>query len=132
MGAPEHGIEAHEPLCRTPCGHSSAIAALRLANRVIERLVMDVIEAGAVVDAVGGDGIPTLDDLLEKRVALLAAGRNAGERRVLSFDAQPAVAHHEHEKSSLTLGEAVVGDGLNAFMGGHSQSSSASPPLLLP
>src|SRR4051812_1675190 len=107
MGAREHGIEAHKPLGGTPGRHASAIATLRLANGVIERLVMNVIEARAIVDAVGGDGIPALDELVEKRVALLAAGRNAGERRVLTFDAQPGMAHDEHEKPGLPLGEPV-------------------------
>jgi hypothetical protein len=52
MGALEQGIEAHEPFGGTPCGYSSAIAALRLANRVIQRLVVDVIETRTVVNAV--------------------------------------------------------------------------------
>jgi hypothetical protein len=87
---------------------------------VIQRFVVDVIEPGAVVDAVCGHGIPTSDQLLEKRVALLAAVGDAGVGGILTFDAQAGVPHHEHEELRLALGEAVVGDGLHALYFGNS------------
>lgn len=42
------------------------------------------------------------------------------------------VPPHEHEEPRLALGEAVVGNGLNPFVGRHSQISSASPPWFAP
>jgi hypothetical protein len=94
---------------------------------VIERLVVDVIELRAVVDTRGRDGHPAPDELVKKRVALLAAIGDAGEGAVLPFDAQAGMPHHEHQEARLTLGEAVVGNRLNAFSRCQSKSSSMGP-----
>ena len=58
--------------------------------------MVDVIEPRAVVDAVSGHGVPTSDELVEKRVALLTAVRDAGERGILAFYAQTGVPHPRH------------------------------------
>jgi len=89
--------------------------------------VVQVIEPRAIVDTVARHREPTADELVKKRVALLAAMGNAGEGGVLPLDAQPGMAHHEHEKPRLALGEAVVDDRLHAFGRRQSQSSSAMP-----
>jgi hypothetical protein len=65
--------------------------------------MVHVIEPGAVVDALGGNGVTTSDELLEKCVALLTARLDAGERGVLTFDAQPRMSHHEDEEPRLPL-----------------------------
>jgi hypothetical protein len=89
----------------------------------------DVIEPGAVVNAVRGAGKPTLDELVEQRVALLAAVGDAGEGRILSFHTETGVPHDEHEEARLTLREAEINHRVDAFGRHHSQSSSASPRL---
>src|SRR6266540_3775028 len=89
---------------------------------------MHVIQPRAIVDAVGRDRVPAPDELVEERVALLAAARDTGERAVLPLDAQPGVPHDEEEEPGLPLREAVIGNRLDAFAGRHSNSSSARPP----
>ena len=102
----------------------ATIAARGLADDVIQRLVMDVIEPRAVVDAVDGTRVATPDELVEEGVALRPV-RDAGEARVLTRDADAGVPHDEHEEARLTLREAEFDDGLNAFV-----RSSSVPELL--
>ena len=128
FGLGQGRIESHQPLGGRPGGYRPSVAAVGLPDGVVERSVMDVVQARAVVDAVRGDSMPTSDELLEKRVAFLAAVGDAGEGGILAFDAQTRVPHHEHEEPGLALGEAVVGEGLHAFVGRHRQNSSARPP----
>jgi len=65
-------------------------------------------------NAVAGDGLATLDELVEQGVALLAAIGDAGNSRTgggthTLRDASPA------RKRALALSEANSGDGLDAF-----------------
>ena len=87
IGSYESGVEAHETLRRRPCGDRPTIAAVSLADGVVQRFVVHVIEAPTVVDAVNGDGESAADEFVEKRVALLAAVGNAGEGGILPLDA---------------------------------------------
>jgi hypothetical protein len=104
----------------------------------MERLVMYVIELGTVVNTGRSDRVSSPDELLEKRVALLAAIGDASEGRILAFDAQSGVPDHKYQEAGLALREAVIGDRLDAFIDRHSNSSSANPgsnglpPRLLP
>ena len=90
--------------------------------------MVDVIEPGTIVNAVDGDGESASYELVEQRVASIAAIGDAGKGGVLAFDAEAGVAHDQHEKARFALGEAVIDDRLDAFSGGRSSISSASPP----
>src|SRR5215218_6094433 len=93
---------------------------------------MDVINPRAVVHTPDLVGVPAVDQLIEQRVASPATIRDSGEACILPRDADTAVAHDQHEEPRLAFGEATLDDGLNAFVFGHRQSSSASPPLRPP
>jgi hypothetical protein len=54
---------------------------------VIERLVVNVIELRAVVNTARGDRKAAPDELVEKRVAFLAAIGDSGKGRILTFHA---------------------------------------------
>jgi len=91
--------------------------------------VVHVEEPRAVVNAVHGGGKPAPDELVEQRVAPIAAIGDAGEGGVLPLHTQTRVPHDQDEEPGLALGEAVIDDSLMAFGGGHqSNISSASPP----
>jgi hypothetical protein len=92
---------------------------------------MQVVQPRAVVHAVAADGVTSLHELLEKRIASLAAVRDAGEACVLARDAHAGVPHHEHEEARLALGEAESDDRLDPFVESQYQNSSATPPWRL-
>jgi hypothetical protein len=77
-------------------------------------------------------GVPSLDELVEERVASPATIRDSGEACILPWDADAAMAHHQHEEPRLAFGEAAVDDGADTFLVRHRQSSSARPPLRPP
>ena len=89
------------------------------ATHLIERLVVHVIEARAIVDAVDGDGESAPGEFVEERVAPIAAVGDASEGGVLPLHAETGVPHDQHEEPRLALREAVIGDSLNAFGGCH-------------
>ena len=86
---------------------------------MIERLVMHVIEPRAIVNAVDGDRESAPGELVEQRVAPVAAVGDAGEGGVLALHAQTRVPHDQHEKPRLALREAVIDHSLDAFPGCH-------------
>ena len=75
IGRGEHRIEQHQPLDCQARRHPPAVATRDFADNVIQRLVMDVVEPRTVVEAVAGDSLPAPYELVEKRVAFLAAVR---------------------------------------------------------
>jgi hypothetical protein len=54
----------------------------------------------------------------------LRAVHDPAEARVLTWDADAGVEHDGGQKPRLTLGEALLGDGVDAFIEGHRSNSS--------
>jgi hypothetical protein len=121
-------IETHQALGSGTGGHRPAVATVGFADGVIERLVVQVAQARAVVNAVDGDRELAPDEFVEQRVAPIAAVGDPSEGGVLPPHTETRVPHHEHEESRLALREAVIGHRLHAFRGGQSNISAASPP----
>jgi hypothetical protein len=128
----EDRVQKHQALDCDPRGHRPAVAVRRFRDEEIQRLVIDVIDPRAVVSTPDLVGVPTLDQLVEERVASPAAVRDSGEACILPRDADTGVAHHLHQEARLAFRETAVDDGPNAFVLGHRQSSSARPPLRPP
>jgi hypothetical protein len=83
-----------------------------------------MIKLRAIVDTVARSGVPVLHKLVEKGVDIVAV-RGTGESRELASNADTAMEHHGGQKARLAVRETESGDGLNAFVGGQSRSSSA-------
>jgi hypothetical protein len=49
----DDGVEAHQPVLNLPRGDRPTVAAVRLVDGPIERVVLHVIEGRAVVQTVG-------------------------------------------------------------------------------
>ena len=73
---------------------------------------------------------------MAKNFRVFCAVDDAAEARVLTRDADAGVEHDGRQEPRLALGEALLGDGLNAFIEGHRSSSSmmlgVRPPLRPP
>ena len=74
---------------------------------------MDQVEPRAIMDALDGTGVAASHETVEKSVAFGALS-DAGESGVLPRDADAGVPHDELQEPRLTLGEAVLDDGLDA------------------
>lgn len=113
-------------------GGRFAKAAVGLADGGVQRALVDVVDARSVVPAVVHRRVLEPHELGEKLPRLLAVN-DAAEPRILARDADPSVKHHRRQKPRLTLGEALLGNSLNAFIEGHQSSSSmrlgVRPPL---
>ena len=89
---------------------------IRLANRLVERLVLDVIEPAAVQRARGNRrGVPVSDELGQKVVRLLAVGVT-GERPVLSFEKHAGEDEHVHRKPCLADRKPQIHERLDATL----------------
>src|SRR5436189_249836 len=82
------------------------------------RLVMDLINASAVVPTSVRGRVTKPDELCKKLPSLLTFD-DAREGRVLTEQADSGVEHHGHQEASLAFGEAELCDGLNAFVEPH-------------
>ena len=90
------------------------MAIIRLADGLVERLVLDVIEPAAVERARRDRrGVPVSDELGEKVVRLLAV-RETGERAVLPFEKHAGEDEHVDEKPRLADREAQIHQRLDA------------------
>ena len=90
------------------------MTVVRLADGLVERLVLDVIQPAAVERA-GRDRrrVAAVDELGEKVVRLLTV-REARERAVLPFEEHAGEDQHVHQEPRLTLGEAEPHEGADA------------------
>ena len=76
------------------------MAIIRLADGLVERLVLDVIQPAAVQRARGDRrGVAGRDELGEKVVCLLAVGQT-GERAVLPFEEHAGEDQHVHRETA--------------------------------
>ena len=93
-----------------------------LTDGVVERLVLHLINASAIVSAAIGGGVSTVDELREKPARLLSVD-DAGEGRVLARQTYAGMQHDGHQEARLAPCEAEVGDGLDALF----ELSSGAP-----
>src|SRR5262249_56752262 len=110
------------------------MSTVGLADGSIEGLVMNVIDAPAVVTTRVRRRKSPADELREELARLLAVD-DAGERAVLPEQTHPGVLHHEHEKARLAFSESEFDDGRDTVLRLHQNTSSARcgsngrPPL---
>src|SRR5712691_2216722 len=79
----EHRIQQHQTSDDACRGERASMPAVGLTDDPIERLVMDLINASAIVSAAVRGRVPTLDELREKHARLLPVD-DAREGRVLA------------------------------------------------
>src|SRR5436309_768550 len=124
------------------------MAVIWLADGLVERLVLDVIQPAAVKSTRGERrGVAGRDELRQKVVRLLPVCQ-ASERPVLPFEEHPGEDQHMDQKPCLALGEppshegadsrrtdAVTEanrDGLHHRNSSATRGSNARPPLRPP
>jgi hypothetical protein len=113
----------HQALDRVIQRHRFPQTALRLADGRVERALIDVVDARAVVPAVVHRGVAEPHELGEE-LPRLGTVHDSAEACVLTWDADAGVKHDGGQKPSLTFGEALLLDGPDAFIEGHRSSSS--------
>src|SRR5204862_69452 len=102
----------------------SAMPVVRFADGAIQRLVMQVVQASAVMAAWPRSGIPAREQVLEK-LADLPAVANAGEGRIVAKQTNASMEHNRHQKPRLAVGETLQPNAAHTFLPCHSSSSSA-------
>ena len=132
IGVLDDGVEHHQTLNRVVQSDGLAEAAVGLTDGRVQCALVDVVDARAVVAAVVHRRVLEPHELGEELPRLLAVD-DAAEPRVLARDADAGVEHYRRQKPRLTLGEALLGNSLDAFIEGHQSSSSMTlgvrPPL---
>ena len=98
--------------------------AVGLADGSIQRLVMDLVDASAVVPTRMRGRIAKPDELGEKLPGLLPVDY-ACEERVLAEQTHSRVQHHRDQEAGLALGETELRDGSHALFELHQKNSSA-------
>ena len=113
----EHGVEDHHALDHAPDVTQAAVPVVGLADRFVERLVVDVVQPSASYPSWFDDtDEATRHQTRHERAAVLAAYR-PGERAVLPFEEEARVDHDGHQKPPLTLGEPEAGERRDARRG---------------
>ena len=104
----EHGIENHHPLDHAADRAKTTIAVVRLANRFVERLVVDVVQA-ATSDGAWLDGSrESAGHQSGHELTTVLAAHRAGELAVLPLQKTSGVDHDGHEELTLPQRQAVV------------------------
>jgi hypothetical protein len=119
----DDGVEHHQALDGMAQGDRFAQAAVGLADGGVERSLVQVIDAGAVVSAVVHGRVLKPDELGEEPPRLLAV-HDAAEPCVLARDADAGVEHDGRQKPRLALRKALLRNSLDTFVEGHQSSSS--------
>ena len=109
----QHGVQNHHPLDHPADRVQTAIAVVRLPDRLVERLVVNVVETPSPDRSwLDGSGESASHQAGDEFAAVLAA-RRAGERAVLPFQEAPGVDHDRHEELTLPLRQAELAQGLS-------------------
>jgi hypothetical protein len=113
-GVGEDRIEQHQALDEPAERRRLAVPIVRFPDRLIEGLVLDVIEPSAMEGAErDGGGVAAAEELLQEIMCLLPV-RDAGELPVLPLQEDAAMEEHVQEEARLPLREAKVSDGVDA------------------
>jgi hypothetical protein len=99
----EHPVQEHQALDRPVDSDSPAVPVVRLAERGVERLMVNVEDSrpSGRSEPDGGHEPPD-QELLDEVVDLLPM-RDAGERGVLSADEHAGVQHDSNQEGSLAI-----------------------------
>src|SRR5438105_4749460 len=101
------------------------MSVVGISNGFVQRLVMNVVQAGIALAEASGGRAPLLNEPIKKLVHRLAAG-DASERAVLAAQTDARIEHHCHEEPRLARSESVVRDGPDTLVPRHhSRNSSA-------
>jgi hypothetical protein len=110
----EHGVENHDPLDHSADRVLAAIAVIWKPNRLVERLVVHVVQAPSPDGSrLNGSGESARDQAGHELAAVLAAN-GACVRAVLPLQETAGVDHDGGEELALALGEAEPGKGVHA------------------
>ena len=97
----QHGIENHHPLDHAADRAQTPIPVVGLADRFVERLVVDVVQPSSPNRSrLDGTGESARHETGHELAAVLAAHR-AGEGAVLPLQEAAGVDHHGHEELPL-------------------------------
>lgn len=113
----QDGVENHHPLDHPADDTQPPVSVVRLADRFVQRLVVNVVEAPL-------PHRPGLDDTDESagretrhELAAVLAARRSGEGAVLPLKEAARMHHHRHEELTLAQGESETGQGVHAAFG---------------
>src|SRR5712691_2273596 len=112
LWAREHRVQEHQTFNDSARRERPTMPTVGRADGSIERLVVNVIDASAIVAARVRGGVPAADEVVEKLPRLLPVN-DAGERGVLAQQAHAGVQHHGHEEPRLALSETELDDGFD-------------------
>ena len=113
----EHRIENHHPLDHAADRPQPPIPVVRLADRFVERLVVNVVQPSSPDrPRFDGTGESSRHETGHELTAVLPA-HGAGERAVLPLQETAGVDHHGHEELPLPLGETEAAQGVHAGLG---------------
>lgn len=111
----DDGVEHHETLDRVVQREGASQGAVGHTDGGVERSLVDVIDARAVVAAVVHRRILKPHELREELPGLMSVD-DAAEPGVLAWDADASVQHDRGQEACLTLGEALLGNGRDALV----------------
>src|SRR5438105_1421093 len=101
------------------------MSVVGISDGLIQRLVMNVVQAGIALAEASGGRASLLNEPIKKLVHRLAAG-DAPECAVLAAEADARIEHHRHEEPGLARSESVVCDSPDTLVPRHhSRNSSA-------
>ena len=113
----QDGIEDHDPLDHAAKCVQTPIAVVGLANRFVERLVVDVVHPPSPDRSrLDGPNESSVHETGHELAAVLAA-RRAGEGAVLPLQKAAGVDHDLHEELALPLRETEAGQRVDASLG---------------
>jgi hypothetical protein len=104
----QHGIENHHPFDHAADRAKTTVPVVRLANRLVERLVVDVVQAST-------SDRPWFDGSRESaghqpchELPAVLPARRAGELAVLALEKTPGVDHDGHKETTLARRQVTV------------------------
>ena len=121
----QHGIQHHQPLDGTRKCDWTTQATVRLADRAIDRLVLEVVQVRAFTGARAGRREAPLHQHGEEVADNLSPDK-PGIGGVLARQADAGMHRHGDQKACLARRESELGDGVDAFGVSHDRMSSAT------
>src|SRR4030095_15683239 len=91
--AGEDGVDHHQTLDHPTCGNWSAMSAVGLTDRLVQRQMVHLVDVPAIVTTLIARCVVPTQELRKERACPLTMD-GAGERAVLLLQADSGVAHH--------------------------------------
>jgi hypothetical protein len=114
----EHSVKEHQTFDRSRQGCRSSVSVVRFAHGAIERLALNVIEAGSSMRR-GVWRRELLGDQVREEVVDLLTANDPGIDAVLATHAHASMDEHGDEESRLPLGESELRDRPNLLGARH-------------